>query len=181
MEISRWSYLGQIWGSLTHPPLLIPLFSAESQVTRRPFFTTRHWSDKYCSYQILLGLLWKSSGLDSMLLLLRAWIPSLVWEVRSHMPHGTALQKILLIIFIFTKSLGWSLIEYQTITSLLLFGISGMGSDQDGPGWSISPGLGPSVLAAGDLTLSKYNVFKNFYASNWFDEIPLFYFSIFKI
>ena len=41
MEISGWSYLGQIWGSLTHPPLLILLFSAESQVTHRPFFTTR--------------------------------------------------------------------------------------------------------------------------------------------
>ena len=133
MEISRWSYLGQIWGSLTHPPLLILLFSAESQVTRRPVFTTRHWSDKYCSYQILLGLPWKSSGLDSMLLLPRAWIPSLVWEVRSHMPHGIALQKILLIIFIFTKSLGWSLIEYQTITSLLLFEYFGHG---EWPGWA---------------------------------------------
>ena len=40
------------------------------------------------------------------------------------------------------------------MASLLLFGILGMGSDQDGPGWSISPGLGPSVLAAGDLTLT---------------------------
>ena len=59
--------------------------------------------------------------------------------------------------------------------------ISGMGSDQGGPGWSISPGLGPSVLAAGDLTLTQYDVFKNIYAYNWFGEIPLFYFSIFKI
>ena len=86
----------------------------------------------------------------------------------SEIPHASwhSPPKILLIIFIFTRSLGRSLIEYQTITSLLLFGILGMGSDQDGPGWSISPGLGPSVLAAGDLTLSQYNVFKNFYASN---------------
>ena len=74
------------------------------------------------------------------------------------------LPKILLIIFMFIRSLGRSLSAYQTITSLLLFGISGMGSDQDGPGWSISPGLEPSVLAAGDLT--QYDVVKNFYVSN---------------
>ena len=79
------------------------------------------------------------------------------------MPHSMAKKRYS---FIFIRSLGRSLSEYQTITSLLLFGISGMGSDQDGPGWSISPGLEPSVLAAGDLTLSQYDVVKNFYVSN---------------
>ena len=114
----------------------------------------------------------------------KAPIPSLVWELRSHTPHGMAKKKkILLMIFflIFIRSLGRSLSEYQTITNLLIFGISGMGSDQDGPGWSISPGLGSSVSAAGDLTLTQFDVFKNFYASNWFSEIPLIYFSTFKI
>ena len=83
---------------------------------------------------------------------------------------------------IFIRSLGRSLSEYQTTINLLIFGISGMGgSDQDGPGWSISPGLGSSVSAAGDLTLTQFDVFKNFYASNWFSEIPLIYFSTFKI
>ena len=93
------------------------------------------------------------------------FIPGLGTEITHAAWHGQ--KKILLIIFfIFIRSLGRSLSEYQTITSLLLFGISGMGSDQGGPGWSISPGLGPSVLAAGDLTLTQYDVFKNIYASN---------------
>ena len=114
----------------------------------------------------------------------KAPIPPLVWELRSHMPHGMAKKKKNTpnnFFFIFIRSLGRSLSEHQTITNLLIFGISGMGSDQDGPGWSISPGLGSSVLAAGDPILTQYDVFKNFYASNWFSEIPLIYFSTFKI
>ena len=169
-------------GSLTHLPLLILLFSAESQVTHRPVFTTRHWSDNTVRIRYSWDFPWspvvrtphfhcREYGFDP-------W--SGKWDPTCLMAQPP-LPKILLIIFMFIRSLGRSLSAYQTITSLLLFGISGMGSDQDGPGWSISPGLEPSVLAAGDLTLSQYDVVKNFYVSNWFDEIPLFYFSIFKI
>ena len=36
---------------------------------------------------------WRSSGLDSARPLQRAWVPSLVRELRSLMPHGAAKKK----------------------------------------------------------------------------------------
>lgn len=39
------------------------------------------------------GLSWRSGGQDSTLSMKRAWVQSLVGEVRFHMPHGTADKK----------------------------------------------------------------------------------------
>lgn len=106
-------------GSLTHLPLLIPLFSAESQVTHRPVFTTRHWSDNTVHIRYSWDFPWspvvwtphfhcREYGFDP-------W--SGKWDPTCLMAQPP-LPKILLIIFMFIRSLGRSFSAYQTITSL---------------------------------------------------------------
>ena len=47
-------------------------------------------SEKNTIRDKIQGIPWWSSGQDSVLSLLRAWVQSLVWELRSHEPSGTA-------------------------------------------------------------------------------------------